>query len=91
MNKDNRKRLIKAGIKTKGKEVKQMSYFSDDFDGKARRYDEDVITVKEFMDMLAIGRNTAYRLIREGKVKSFLLGNSYKILRESVKEYIYSH
>ena len=56
-----------------------------------RRYDEDVLTIREMMDMLAIGKNTAYKLIREGKVKSFRLGNSYKILRKSVEEYIYSH
>ena len=63
----------------------------NDCSDKHRRYDEDVLTIREMMDMLAIGKNTAYKLIREGKVKSFRLGNSYKILRKSVKEYIYSH
>ena len=42
------------------------------------------------MDMLAIGKNTAYKLLQEGKIKSFRIGNSYKILRESVKDFIYS-
>lgn len=69
-----------------------MGYYSDLYgDEKERRYDEDIITVREMMDMLAIGKNTAYKLIREGKIKSFRLGNSYKILRKSVTEYIYSH
>jgi len=63
---------------------------NDDSD-KSRKYDEDILTVTEMMDMLAIGKNTAYKLIREGKVRSFRLGNSYKILRKSVEEYIYSH
>ena len=63
----------------------------NDCSDKHRRYDEDVLTIREMMDMLAIGKNTAYKLIREGKVKSFHLGNSYKILRKSVEEYIYSH
>ena len=63
----------------------------NDSSDKHRRYDEDVLTIREMMDMLAIGKNTAYKLIREGKVKSFRLGNSYKILRKSVEEYIYSH
>ncbi|MBQ5345560.1 MAG: helix-turn-helix domain-containing protein [Acidaminococcaceae bacterium] len=63
----------------------------NDCSDKHRRYDEDVLTIREMMDMLAIGKNTAYKLIREGKVKSFRLGNSYKILRKSVEEYIYSH
>lgn len=60
-------------------------------DDKQRRYDEDILTVYEMMDMLAIGKNTAYKLLRDGKIKSFRLGNSYKVLRKSVLEYIYSH
>ena len=68
-----------------------MAYFSEDYDNdKVRRYDQDVITVREMMDMLAIGKNTAYKLIHEGSVKSFRLGNSFKILRKSVEQYIYS-
>jgi len=72
--------------------MKSMSIIleNDDSD-KSRKYDEDILTVTEMMDMLAIGKNTAYKLIREGKVRSFRLGNSYKILRKSVEEYIYSH
>ena len=69
-----------------------MSMFLEsDYNVKNRVYNEDVLTVNELMDMLAIGKNTAYKLIREGKVKSFRLGNSYKVLRKSVQEYIYSH
>ena len=67
-----------------------MDYLSDEYNEKSRKYDQDVLTVREMMDMLAIGKNTAYKLIREGAVKSFRLGNSYKILRKSVEEYIYS-
>ena len=67
-----------------------MVYLSDEYNEKSRKYDQDVLTVREMMDMLAIGKNTAYKLIREGAVKSFRLGNSYKILRKSVEEYIYS-
>ena len=63
----------------------------NDYNDKPRKYDKDVLTVNEMMDMLAIGRNTAYKLLREGKIKSFRLGNSYKVLRKSVKKYIYSH
>jgi excisionase family DNA binding protein len=58
---------------------------------KHRTYNEDVLTIHEMMDMLAIGKNTAYKLLRDGTIRSFRLGNSYKILRKSVEEYIYSH
>ena len=69
-----------------------MSLFTEsDYNIKNRAYNEDILTVNEMMDMLAIGKNTAYKLLREGKIKSFRLGNSYKVLRKSVQEYIYSH
>ena len=58
---------------------------------KQRTFTDDVLTVKEMMDMLAIGKNTAYRLLREGTIKSFRIGTSYKVLRESVENYIYSN
>ncbi len=68
-----------------------MSIFLEsDYDDKYRKYDEDILTLEEMMDMLAIGKNTAYKLLRQGKIKSFRLGNSYKILRKSVKDFIYS-
>ena len=67
-----------------------MDYLSDEYNEKSRKYDQDVLTIYEMMDMLAIGKNTAYKLLREGKIKSFRLGNSYKVLRNSVQEYIYS-
>ncbi len=67
-----------------------MDYLSDEYDAKSRKYDQDVLTIYEMMDMLAIGKNTAYKLLQEGKIKSFRIGNSYKILRESVKDFIYS-
>ncbi len=58
---------------------------------KERRYTDDVITVKEMMDILAIGKNTAYKLLKDGTVKSFRIGKTYKVLRKSLQSYIYSH
>ncbi len=58
---------------------------------KQRTFTDDVLTVKEMMDMLAIGKNTAYRLLREGTIQSFRIGTSYKVLRKSVEDYIYSN
>ena len=58
---------------------------------KERRYNEDVLTVKEMMDMLAIGKNTAYKLLRDGTIESFRIGTIYKVLRKSVEDYIYKN
>ena len=41
--------------------------FTDD---SLRKYD-DVLTINDLMDYLAIGKNTAYNLIRQGHIKSF--------------------
>lgn len=54
-----------------------------------RKYD-DVLTVSDLMDYLAIGKNTAYSLIRSGAVKSFRIGRNYKIPKEAVRNYINS-
>lgn len=58
---------------------------------KKRTLTDDVITVKELMDMLAIGKNTAYKLLHDGDIKSFRIGNTHKVLRKSVMDYIYNH
>ena len=55
-----------------------MSYY----DEKYRKYD-DVLTVEELMDYLAIGKNTAYKLLKEEKIKSFRIGTVYKIPKRS--------
>ena len=55
---------------------------------KERRYTEDILTVKEMMDYLAIGKRTAYKFIHDGTIKSFRIGRQYKVSTKSVKEYI---
>lgn len=57
---------------------------------KERRYTEDILTVKEMMDFLAIGKHTAYKLLNDGTIKSFRIGRQYKVSTKSVKEYIYN-
>jgi excisionase family DNA binding protein len=52
-----------------------------------RRYD-DVLTVEGLMDYLAVGKNTAYRLIKEKKIKAIKIGRIYKIPKENVQEFL---
>lgn len=52
-----------------------------------RKYDE-VFTIKDLMDYLAIGKNTAYKLLYEGEIEYFKIGRVYKISKESVQEYV---
>ncbi len=54
---------------------------------KERKF-SDVLTVKELMDYLAIGKNTAYDLLKSKKIKSIKIGRVYKIPKTEVHEYI---
>lgn len=57
------------------------------FDESERKYD-DVFTIEDLMDYLSIGRNTAYKLLKEGKIKSFKIGRVYKIPKNEVKRFV---
>ncbi|MBQ3443763.1 MAG: helix-turn-helix domain-containing protein [Selenomonadaceae bacterium] len=47
-----------------------------------------LITVEELCDELLIGKNLAYRLLIEGKIKAFRIGRTWKIPRQSINEFI---
>lgn len=40
---------------------------------------EELITVDEMQQLLGVGKNTAYRLLRENKIKCFRIGRMWKI------------
>ena len=52
-----------------------------------RQY-EEVLTVEQMMDYLAVGRTTAYKLLKAGKIKTFKIGNKHKIPLKSLQEYV---
>lgn len=47
-----------------------------------------LMTVEEICEELLIGKNFAYRLLIEGKIKAFRLGRTWKIPRQSLYEFI---
>lgn len=47
-----------------------------------------VYTVEEMREFLKVGKNTAYELIRTGKIKSFKVGAEYRIAADAINEYI---
>ena len=47
-----------------------------------------VLRVEDLTQILSIGRNTAYELVRSGKIKSIRIGRSYRITRDSITEYL---
>ena len=44
----------------------------------------DILTVQEVMELLYIGKNTAYRLLNEGQINAFRIGSTRKIPRETI-------
>lgn len=48
----------------------------------------DVVTVDELAEMLKIGRNTAYEIIRAGIIPSVRVGRNIRISKQAVIEYI---
>lgn len=47
-----------------------------------------VITVEDLAHRLMIGRNTAYSLVRSGKIRSIKIGRKYLIPKTAVEEYL---
>jgi len=51
---------------------------------------DDVTTLSDMMEILAIGRNKAYDLLRSGQIKSFKIGKAYRIPKSCIEEYVLS-
>lgn len=54
------------------------------------KIEQHLITLEELCEALMIGKNVAYRLLTEGKIKAFKIGRVWKIPRSSVDEYLRS-
>lgn len=48
------------------------------------------LSVEELMPVLGIGRNSAYALVRAGKIRGFHVGRKLRIPKESVIQFIRS-
>ncbi|WP_088311969.1 helix-turn-helix domain-containing protein [Bacillus cereus] len=48
----------------------------------------EILTIKEMMEALYIGRNYAYKLLNSGEVKGFRIGRNWRIPRTSIEEFI---
>lgn len=47
-----------------------------------------VLKVEDLAHMLSIGRNTAYELVRSGKIRSVKIGRTYRIPLTAVEDYL---
>ena len=46
-----------------------------------------LLSVEQLTEVLGIGRNTAYQLVRSEKIKSIRIGRIIRIPRENIKEF----
>lgn len=51
-------------------------------------YYDTLITPEELAEMLNCGMNTAYKLLKSGKIKAMKIGRVWKIPKRAVQEYI---
>ncbi len=48
----------------------------------------DILTVEELCEVLRIGKNTAYKLLKSGEIKSIKIGKVYKIPKKFIRKYL---
>lgn len=49
---------------------------------------EDVLSVRELQDILNIGRNSAYALMKAGTIPSFRVGKKWRVPKDAVLHYL---
>ena len=47
-----------------------------------------LLNVRELREILSIGRNSAYDLLKQGEIQAFRIGRNWKIPKDSVIQYI---
>ena len=46
------------------------------------------LRVEDLMPILGIGRNTAYELVRSGKIRSIRIGRRLRIPKDAIQDYL---
>jgi excisionase family DNA binding protein len=49
---------------------------------------EDILTIREVADYLKVTQRTLYRLVQEGALPAFKVGNSWRFRREDLERWI---
>ena len=51
----------------------------------------DVVSVSQMQQMLGVGRNTAYDLLKEQKIQSIRIGRVHKIPKINIIKYLHAN
>lgn len=59
-------------------------------DGTFTSYEELplFLTIRELQNVLGIGRNTAYNMVRSGQIRSVRFGNQIRVPKEALLKFI---
>ena len=49
---------------------------------------EDILTIREVADYLKVTERTLYRLVQDGKLPAFKVGNSWRFRRDDLERWI---
>jgi len=49
---------------------------------------DDILTIREVADYLKVTERTLYRLVQDGKLPAFKVGNSWRFRREDLERWI---
>lgn len=52
--------------------------------------DQDILTVKEICELLRVHPSTVYKLLREGKIPGFRIGNEWRFRRDVIMRWMIS-
>ena len=50
--------------------------------------DQDILTVKELSDLLRLHPTTVYKLVRQGKIPSFRVGNEWRFRKDAIMRWL---
>lgn len=50
--------------------------------------EKELLTVDEVMEILYLGKNTVYELLRSGELQGIRFGRAWRVPKESIKEMI---
>ena len=69
-------------------------YFNDNENRQERHMEKldqyTVLTPREIMDILGIGKNSMYDLLSSGQLKGFRVGRSWRVTADALEEFMLS-
>lgn len=63
--------------------------YEDHIERRMEKLDQyTILTPRDVMDVLGIGKNVAYDLLNSGKLRGFRVGRSWRISAEALEEFM---